>query len=92
MEPYASIEELVGAENAALATELNRLYEGDIEAVEAVPGFFLEKKKDLRLVSETMAELLQGSSLPGEPGLFSYHQHHNIPIITDSTPNKIPHS
>jgi hypothetical protein len=40
--PYSSFEELVGPEYPDLAEELQRLY-GDIEAVEFVPGVYLEK-------------------------------------------------
>ena len=63
----------MGPENAALAAEVNRLYEGNIEAVEAVPGFFLEKRNGLRLVPETMSEILQRSSLPGRPCLYAFN-------------------
>ena len=81
----------MGPENAALAAEVNRLYGGDIEAVEAVPGFFLEKKTGFGLVPETIAEILTGSSLPGQPCLSPCP----VPIITPpllQTPPSLLHA
>ena len=63
--PYASFEELAGPEHPALAAELRRLYGDDVEAVEFVPGLYLEKRRENGMFGETIIEMGAPASVTG---------------------------
>jgi len=63
--PYKSFEELVGEDYPELAAELKRLYGDDIEAMELVPGFYLEKRRSRGMFGEMIVELGAPASITG---------------------------
>lgn len=65
LEPYKTFEDLVGDDEPELAAELKRLYGGDVEAMELVPGFYLEKRISEGMFGEMIVELGAPASLTG---------------------------
>jgi len=63
--PYKSFEELVGEDNPELAAELKRLYGDDIEAMELIPAFYLEKRREHGMFGEMIVELGAPASITG---------------------------
>ena len=61
---YKSFEEFVGEDEPELAAKLKELY-GDIEAVELVPGFYLEKRRSKGMFGEMIVELGAPASITG---------------------------
>ena len=65
MAPYTSFEELAGPEHPDLAVELRRLYGDDVEALEFVPGLYLERRRENGMFGETIIEMGAPASVTG---------------------------
>ena len=66
MKPYSSFEELVGPDHRELTAELKRLYGEDVEAMEFVPGLYLEKRRENGMFGETIIEMGAPASVTGK--------------------------